>query len=211
MEALRDELHQLQGRNTELKLGLDAHDCNARDETDDECSAERRFASLGGFIQHSLDVPQRNIDAVHGPSVKSAPVSKGASPTMGKSATVSGTESPEPRGCTLQLVQTALQAKNKEISQLRAQLDQLKPRFDLLTCRNGQLEIGLGFYHITSRLEIHLFGARNLRAVNLNGRDSDPYAKVRVFKNGSSEGKLPRWKFHTAVVWKTLSPEWNEK
>ncbi len=38
----------------------------------------------------------------------------------------------------------------------------------------------MSFYHITSRLCIDIFCAYNLRAVNLHGKDSDPFAKVKV-------------------------------
>ena len=55
-------------------------------------------------------------------------------------------------------------------------------------------------------------GAQGLRAVNMSGHDSDPYAKVKVFRHEvEGKGKVPRWRFQTEVSWKTLSPTWKEK
>ncbi len=62
---------------------------------------------------------------------------------------------------------------------------------------------------MTSRLRIDILSANNLRAVNLLGDHSDPYAKVKVFRQGP-DGKVDRWKFKTRTVWKSVNPIWNE-
>jgi Ca2+-dependent lipid-binding protein len=80
---------------------------------------------------------------------------------------------------------------------------------ELISSRNGQLDVGLAFFHVTSRLRVDILSAFNLRAVNLYGDHSDPYAKVKVFRQ-SPGGKVEKWRFETKPVFKTIEPVWNQ-
>ena len=75
-----------------------------------------------------------------------------------------------------------------------------------------QIEIGMAFYYVVSRLEIYINSATNLRRANMHNDQSDPFVKVKVFrKTGDGNGKSPKWKFQTKTVWKTLFPVWKEQ
>jgi hypothetical protein len=53
-------------------------------------------------------------------------------------------------------------------------------------CIHFQIDIGLAFYHVSSKLEIHMISASKLRRANMHNDQSDPFAKVRVFHTGPS-------------------------
>lgn len=107
-------------------------------------------------------------------------------------------------------LQTTLVEKDQEITKLRNHIKELKPRLELMSSRNGQIEIGLSFYHISSRLRIDIISANNLRAVNLHGDHSDPFVKVKLFWQNPG-GKTDKWKFETKTVWRTINPIWKEQ
>lgn len=148
-------------------------------------------------------------------NTRSAPVSKGGSPTGGgrKAISQNGEENVEEEKSIFQLLshlQTTLREKDKELANLRNHIRDLKPKLELMSSKNGQIDIGLSFYHVTSRLRIDILSAYNLRAVNVYGKDSDPFVKVKVYRHQLG-GEVKRWKFSTSTLWKTLEPVWNEK
>lgn len=73
-----------------------------------------------------------------------------------------------------------------------------------------KIEVGLAFYHVTSKLVIHVVSASKLKRANVHNDQSDPFAKVKVYHSGKGK-KDAVWKFETGTVWKTLEPIWREK
>lgn len=98
--------------------------------------------------------------------------------------------------------------------------------------RNGFIELGLTFFSQTRCIRIDVVAANRLKAVNIYSDDSDPFVKVKVFRQrrpsrsasskslprppaGSSKGSPPSsspegWSFRTKTIWKNLAPKWNE-
>lgn len=128
----------------------------------------------------------------------SAPVSSGESPTCGDDG--------KDKGCfeLLSHMYQCIDDRDREISQLKHYIESLRPQ--LINSCHGQIDIGLSFFHVGSKLRIDIMHATKLRAVNLFNDQSDPFAKVKIFHDGKSS----KWKFETRTVWKTLSPVWNE-
>ena len=140
-------------------------------------------------------------------SICSAPTSQGSSPSV----TRREPEDKESKSFRLlSHLQSTLTDKDREINNLRQHIKDLRPKLELLSSRNGQIDLGMSYYHITSRLRVDVYSAHNLRAVNLYGKDSDPFVKIRIYKQNEG-GKVQKWKFQTSIVWKTVSPVWNEK
>ena len=73
-----------------------------------------------------------------------------------------------------------------------------------------QIDVGLAFYHVTSKLEIHILSASKLKICNKHDGLSDPYVKIKVFDDQKSKEKA-KWEFETHTIWGTLNPRWNLK
>ena len=69
-----------------------------------------------------------------------------------------------------------------------------------------QIDLGLDYSEIGSKITIEVFSAKSLVPVNPYNPYSDPYVKIKVLKDNQRY-----LKYETSTKWESLSPEWNEK
>ena len=74
-----------------------------------------------------------------------------------------------------------------------------------------QIKVGLAFYAVASRLEIHIISASNVKVCNPHNNLSDPYVKVQVWDDSKSSRGNVIANFRTKTIWGTLDPEWRVK
>ena len=73
--------------------------------------------------------------------------------------------------------------------------------------------MGLAYDPVSTKLEIWIVSAYDLPSVNRDGKTSDPYAKVTVFKVNASKETKEVNSFKTKTKWNVSNGEakWNEK
>ena len=193
LEKVSKEYSELRSQHIELEM--------------DHFNREIDIPLSNDSLEKGEAVRKTSLDVPDGHAI-SAPGSKGGSPVVARDEREK--IKMEKSYQLLQHLQATLKQKDEELKSLRGFVADMKPRLELMSSRNGQIDIGLSFYHVTSRLRIDVMSARNLRAVNLTGDHSDPFVKVRVFRQIPGE-LTERWKFETRTVWKSIHPIWNEQ
>jgi len=88
----------------------------------------------------------------------------------------------------LNAIRNRIVLEDQKISQLRNYMQALKPSG--IHARKGAIEVGLSFFHISSRLKISLLSASKLHVTNTSGhaieRRPNPYVKIKIFLRNST-------------------------
>ena len=158
--------------------------------TSNRASLLRQASQSAGQLSNLVKNPCRTGIKYLSDQSCSSPSSLSLSPeasTQSVSKAISGTAHQK---ClqNLNSLRNRIVLEDQKISQLRNYMQALQP--SRIHARKGAIEVGLTFFHISSRLKISLLSASKLHVINAYGhvieRRPNPYVKIKIFLRNSA-------------------------